>query len=112
MVSKEKIQLRKTNEELEAAIVKNLDLNEESQKAKVHEMLQYNMLTTIQVSDLTGLSRVFIQNKLRPRYNVAKDETTTELDFCYPFSDFSGIGPKFIVRNEKLDELLKNPRKR
>jgi hypothetical protein len=111
MISKEKIQLRKTNEELEAAIAKNLDLNDE-QKAKVHEMLQYNMLTTNQVSDLTGLSRVFVQNKLRPRYKAASEEMTTELDFCYPFSDFSGIGPKFIVRNKKLDELLRNPRKR
>ena len=111
MEIKVKIQLRKTNEELEAAIAKNLNLDEK-QMAMAHEMLQYNVLTTKQVAHLTGLSTVFIQNKLRPRYEAASEEVTTELDFCYPFSDFSGKGPKFIVRNEKLDELLRKPRKR
>ena len=72
---------------------------------KVKEMLRYNMFTIGQFSKLTGLTVSVIHNKIRP---VLKgDEYITDLNFCYPFPDSVERGPKFVVRDEKSDKILR-----
>ena len=106
----ERVALRKKDEELEDILLERMGWEEEMRK-KVRSMLQYNVLTPKQISDLTGLKIPTLSNRTRPTYN-SQGELVSELDFCYPFEDATGLGPKFIVRNEKLDKLLRNGRKR
>lgn len=97
------IRLVKKDQELVERVIKARDLLEEDREA-VSEILRHNVWTINQFSDLTGLKESTISNKVRPKYK--NGELTTELDFCYPFSDLEGLGPKFIVRNEKSERLL------
>jgi hypothetical protein len=106
----EKVNLRKKDEELEDIVIERLGLDE-SVRVKIKKILRYNMLTPKQVADLTDLSIYSITNKTRPKYD-SEGNICTELDVCYPFIDITGQGPKFIVRNEKLDQLLRNGRQR
>jgi hypothetical protein len=70
----------------------------------ITEMLRYNVLTTKQVSELSGLAVSSITNKTRPVYKGG--ELMTELDFTFPFRTLTESGPKFIIVNEKLYILL------
>ena len=67
-------------------------------------MLRYNIWTMTQFSELTGLAISTIANKCRPVYKDG--ELITDLDFCHPFADMKGTGPKFIIRNEKSERYL------
>lgn len=100
-----KVQLRlvKKDDELISHLSNKLELKD-GQKDVVSDMLRNNIWTVKQFADLTGLSTPTITNKLRPLYKDGK--LVTELDFCYPFADLDGPGPKFIVRNEKSERLL------
>lgn len=100
---KTNIRLVKKDEELAQRIMDEQGV-EEVNEPTVYEMLRHNIWTTRQFSDLTGLAESTIANKCRPQYK--NGELSTELDFCYPFADLDGMGPKFIVRNEKSESLL------
>ena len=71
----------------------------EDMRPRVAKMLRKNMWTLQQFRDLTGLKEGSITNKTRPTFK--EGEVVTDLDFCYPFEDLKGTGPKMIVRNEK-----------
>ena len=97
------IRLVKKDEELVHRIMNERGIEEESE-GTVFEMLRHNIWTVKQFSDLSGLNESTIRNKCRPQYR--DDQLCTELDFCYPFADLEGTGPKYIVRNEKSEALL------
>ena len=97
------IRLVKKDEELTHRIMNERGIEEKDEET-VFEMLRHNMWTTRQFSDITGLAESTITNKCRPVYRDG--EIKTELDHCYPFSYLGGLGPKFIVRNEKSEALL------
>jgi hypothetical protein len=97
------IRLIKKDEELMDRIILDRDIVE----AKVEtllDILRHNVWTIQQFADITGLAQSTIANKCRPQYK--NGEIGTELDHCYPFADLEGLGPKFIVRNEKSEALL------
>jgi DNA-binding transcriptional ArsR family regulator len=100
---KVQIRLVKKDDELINHLIQKLGLTDES-KEKIAEILRHNIWTVGQYSDLTGLSKPTITNKMRPLYK--NGSLITELDFCFPFADLDGPGPKFIVRNEKSEKLL------
>jgi hypothetical protein len=97
------VRLVKKDEELIERIMVARDYPEDYRKS-VADMLKMNIWTVNQFRDLTGKKESTILNKTRPGYKGG--ELKTELDFCYPFSDIDGLGPKFIVRNEKSEALL------
>jgi hypothetical protein len=101
---KEKINLVKKDDELVVQILSNLGL-EVDQAPKITSMLYYNQLTVKQVSELTGLKVSTITTKTNPSFK--KGDIVTELDHGYPFSTIENLGPKFIIRNEKLEALLR-----
>ena len=110
---KDKVYLRKKDEELEDICLKRMyGQIVEEHRPKIREMLQYNMLTAKQVADLTQLDISTISNKIRNPKRNEKGELETELDPCFPFANLDNRGPKFIIRNAKLEELLKNGRQR
>ena len=97
------IRLVKKDDELVDRIMVSRDLPE-SEREDVVEILRHNVWTTNQFKDLTGMAQATIANKTRPTYK--NGDITTDLDFCYPFADLEGLGPKFIVRNEKSEAML------
>ena len=97
------IRLVKKDEELIDRVVLANDIVEAKMDTVV-EMLRHNIWTIQQFADVTGLAQSTIANKCRPQYKDG--EISTELDHCYPFADLEGLGPKFIVRNEKSEALL------
>ena len=99
----ESIRLVKKDVELAERILEARDLPDADLKS-ILDILRYNVWTTKQFKDLTGLAESTIANKTRPAYK--NGELVTELDFCYPFQDLEGTGPKFIIRNEKSEALL------
>lgn len=100
------IRLVKKDEELVDRIMKEQNLPN-GERETITEILRYNVWTVNQFSDLTGYKESTITNKTRPSYKDGK--IVTELDFCYPFADIMGNGPKFIVRNEKSEAMLPQP---
>lgn len=72
----------------------------------IRKIMRYNMFTVNQFSKLSGLTVSVIHNKIRPVLTDGK--YGTELDFCYPFGDGDNEGPKFIIRNEKSEKILKS----
>jgi len=100
------IRLVKKDEELVDRIMKARDLNESDREAVI-EILRHNVWTINQFGDLTGFKQATIANKCRPQYR--NGSLATELDHCYPFADLEGLGPKFIVRNEKSEAMLPQP---
>lgn len=97
------IRLVKKDEGLVDRIISARNLSEEDRES-VRRMLYLNIWTIKQFMGLTGYKPSTIANKTRPNYT--NGELTTELDFCYPFQNLEGTGPKFIVRNEKSEKLL------
>lgn len=100
------IRLVKKDEELVERIMKDRDLPEADRDAVI-EILRHNLWTINQFRDLTGFKESTISNKTRPAYK--NGGLVTELDHCYPFADLEGMGPKFIVRNEKSEAMLPQP---
>lgn len=89
----------------EALMVPDGNITRELFKKKVAAMLRYDVWTIRQFADLTGYAESTIANKTRPNFNK-KGDLITELDYCYPFSNLKGLGPKFIIRNAKSEKLL------
>ena len=100
------IRLISKDNELIGRIIEERGLKEDDRK-RVTELLRHNIWTTNQFRDITGYNESTIANKTRPQYRDG--ELQTELDFCYPFADLDGLGPKFIVRNEKSEAMLPQP---
>ena len=100
---KKEIRLVRKDEELVDRIMKALKLNKDAREDIV-EILRYNVWTIQQFADISGFAQPTIANKCRPSYRDGN--IITELDHCYPFADLEGLGPKFIVRNEKSEALL------
>jgi len=99
----EEVRLVKKDDELIDRVWVARDIVDED-KVSIKDMLRYNMWTIKQFGDITGLNKSTILNKTRPIYR--NGDLNTELDFCYPFSDLEGLGPKFIFRNKKSEMLL------
>lgn len=91
-------------------MLKRLDKGEEYRE-KISDMLRYNVLTVVQVCDLTGMSTGTVFNKFKTVRREG-DDLITELDYCHPYEGLENTGPKFVVRNEKLEKILRNGKKR
>ncbi|RLD56998.1 MAG: hypothetical protein DRI97_06280 [Bacteroidetes bacterium] len=102
-IVKAPIRLVKKDDELIDRVMDVRGLDNEH-RAAITEILRHNIWTTKQFSDLTGFKESTITNKTRPAYR--NEELVTELDYTYPFADLAGMGPKFIVRNEKSEAML------
>jgi hypothetical protein len=70
----------------------------------IKKCLRYNIMTVQQFSALSGLTPTTINNYTRPL--IIDGEIGTKLDYCFPFPDDDGKGPKFILRNEKSEKYL------
>jgi len=103
---KVEIRLVKKDEELVDRIMKERDLPGSDREATI-EILRHNVWTIQQFADISGLAQSTIANMCRPAYRDG--EISTRLDHCYPFADLEGLGPKFIVRNEKSVSMLPQP---
>jgi hypothetical protein len=71
----------------------------------VRKELRNGFFTIKQFSDLSGLDTSTIHNLLKP--TIINGEVGTKLDYCHPFPDSEGNGPKFIYRNDKSEKYLK-----
>jgi len=92
----------KTEPEIIEKITKERSMSIE----KVRKCMRYNIFTIQQYVDLSGMALSTIHNHCRP--SIIFGEVGTKLDFCYPFPDSEGSGPKFILRNEKSEKYLKH----
>jgi hypothetical protein len=73
---------------------------------KVKTLMRYNVWTVEQFSDVSGLAVSTITNLARPYFTDDK-LLSTRLDYCYPWPNSKGKGPKFIVRNGKSEKYIK-----
>jgi hypothetical protein len=73
---------------------------------RIKDMMRYNVWTVKMYSDLVCLDISTITSYTRPAI-VAPNTIGYKLDVCYPFADVNGTGPKFILRNEKSEKLLR-----
>ena len=71
----------------------------------IRKALRYNIFTVAQFCTLTGLEPGTVNN--HTRLSVINGNLESKLDYCHPFPDGSGPGPKFILRNEKSEKYLK-----
>jgi hypothetical protein len=97
------VNLIKKDEELIDLIIKETGIKEDK-KPILADMLRYNVLTVVQMAELTGMAVSSITNKTRPFYKHG--EILTELDVCFPFASLTEKGPKFIARNDKFKKCL------
>lgn len=71
----------------------------------IKKTMRYNVFTVAQFCTLTGLEPGTVNNHTRP--SILNGVLGAKLDYCHPFPDGTGLGPKFIVRNEKSEKYLK-----
>ncbi len=100
------VRLVKFDEDLYNHIIKSRNVSSEEDQAKVREALRYNIFTANMFSDLTGIALSTVNSKMFMKQNQ-NGELYTDLDFTYLWASFSKKGSKFIIRNEKSEELLK-----
>ena len=96
-----KCQFKKTDQEVIDVISAKTGIKPED----IRDMMLYNMFTVGQFSKLSGLTVSVVHNKTRPV--LVDGNYTTELNFCFPFSEPDNEGPKFIIRDSKSDNFLK-----
>jgi len=94
----------KTDSSMIESIIKKTGLKEHDQLIK--KCLRYNIFTVAQFCFLSGLTTAHVHNMTKP--SIINSRVGTKLDYCYPFPDDYGPGPKFIVRNEKSENYFKN----
>lgn len=99
----QQIRLIKKDDDLIERIIEERNIDPKLRNV-IRNMLRYNVWTITQFSELSGLAVSTIANKCRPAYKNGK--LSTDLDFCYPFADLEGTGPKYIVRNERSERYL------
>ena len=68
--------------------------------------MRYNIFTVKQFSDLSGLTVGAVTNLTRPSLNGTQ-VVAPKINFCYPFPDHDGNGPKYIFRNEASEKYFK-----
>lgn len=73
---------------------------------KVEYMLQYNIFTFRQFSLLSRLTVSTLTNKAKP--SIINGTYDTEIDYCFPFQAGDHKGFKFIVRNQKSENILRS----
>jgi hypothetical protein len=108
-----KVGLVKTDPELIKKLFRRL--KEESQDRKnpytkesqVKTLMLYNMWTIDQFCDVSGLKVSSVNNLARPTFSFKEDELKSKLNYCFPYRDSGGNGPKFIVRNEKSEKYIR-----
>lgn len=86
------------------ALIESIALKRGLPVPAVKEMLRYNVFTINQFRSLTGSSISTITSRTRP--SVRHGKICFDLDVVYPFQDSEGVGPKFILRNEKSEAFL------
>jgi hypothetical protein len=109
---KVQVALTKTDPEIIKKLYKRLSAetcngcrNPYKDEAQVKELMRYNVWTVDQFMDVSGFSVSTITNMARPAF--IGNELGTKLDYCFPWPDKNGRGPKFIVRNEKAERYIK-----
>lgn len=66
----------------------------------IGDIMQYNVLTPLQLVTITGFSRAKVEMMILPR-------PVPKLTVVYPFSAYiNGEGPKFILKDRKFYELI------
>lgn len=96
------------NEELVDSILELRGWTEDK-KEYIRECLKYNIITSKQFAELTGIdNNSTITSRMQPKYDKNKGSFYTLLDHCTPFKNMETTGPIFIVRNEKCDKYLWN----
>ncbi|KKM83115.1 hypothetical protein LCGC14_1312710 [marine sediment metagenome] len=96
----------KFDEDLYNHIIKSRNIFDNEEQSKIKEALRYNIFTVIMFSDMTGIPVSTVNSKTSPK--LAKDgKIYTELDYTFPWPSLNKAGGKFIVRNEKAEELLR-----
>lgn len=91
----------KTDQETISRIAVKLSIDE----AVVRDMMRYNVFTVNQFAQLSGMSVASVLIKTSD--TVIDGVICSELNFCYPYKDLKGNGPKFIVRDDKTVKYLK-----
>lgn len=95
------MKLVKTDPALVEKIAKKRGLDPEY----VKDIMRHNRFTFNQFTDLTGRSIHTITNYTRQIEMIA-DKPSTRLQYCRPYRDVNGLGPKFIARNENSEKFL------
>ena len=96
----------KFDEDLYNHIIKSRNISDNEDQEKVKEALRYNIFTVIMFSDMTGIPLSTVNSKTSLKLSRS-GEVYTDLDYAYPWPSLKKYGGKFIVRNEKSEELLK-----
>jgi len=96
----------KFDEDLYNHVIKSRNISNEEDQGKVKEALRYNIFSVSMFSDMTGIPLSTVNNKTRILQS-REGNISTELDYTFPWPSLKKFGPKFIVRNEKSEELLK-----
>lgn len=89
-------------------IIESISKRTGIEPSRIKAMMRYNIFTIGQFAELSQLKVSTILNKTRP--SITDRETGalgTELDYTYPFQTAKTGGPKFILRNEKSERLLR-----
>jgi len=71
----------------------------------IKKALRYNIFTIKQFSTLTGLDVTTINNLTRP--SIIDGKVGAKVNFCFPFPDGEGKGPKFVIRDAKSESYLR-----
>ena len=100
------VRLVKFDEDLYNHIIKSRSISKKESQETIREALRYNIFTVNMFSDMTGIPISTINNKTSLKLGN-DDKVYTELDFTFLWPSLSKVGFKFIVRNEKSEELLK-----
>lgn len=100
------IRLVKHDEVLYDHIIKSRNILDEEQQVKIKDALRYNVFSLSMFSDMSGLAKSSISNKMRVLQDTA-GEFYTDLDYTYMFSGIKSLGFKFVLRNEKSERVLK-----
>lgn len=90
----------------DSAVLEKIAAERSIELERVKRMMRYNMFTVQQFADLTGMALHSIHGLARPGFSGGK-VVEPKINFCYPFPDQTGTGPKFIYRDEKSEVYLK-----
>ena len=100
------VRLVKFDEDLYNHIIKSRNISDKEDQEKTKEALRYNIFSVAMFSDMTGIPPSTVHSKTTFKQG-GDGEIYTELDFTFLWPSFNKFGFKFIVRNEKSEELLK-----
>jgi hypothetical protein len=87
-------------------IIKKLCKRLKKDEVFVRKLMRYNVWTIKQFADISGLGISTITNLARPM-DEGDGQIVYRLNYCFPFQDSEGRGPKYIVRDEKSEKYIK-----